>query len=334
MFSHLDKKQFNLTDANFTQNLLDIAKLAGYDVIWKDNDDGCKKVCNRVHKIDAKIGNKQPFCFGNYCHDDILLDGLNEELNNINKDTLIVLHTMGSHGPTYYKRYPEQFKKFTPTCDTANLQDCTQEQIINTYDNTIVYTDYIISSVIDILKNQKQLETAMLYVSDHGESLGENNIYLHGLPYAIAPKEQKQVPMILWLSDTKKTSLNINAEQLRKKAETHKFSHDIVLVIGEEQLEINLWAPWQYRLSLNTLWDNVIKRQPDMHSIPIGGGVFSKMLYDISEGYADDFIGKKIKNIAIRSEEENVFGSISIELESGKSIKIYEHDDEEFIEAG
>ena len=226
MFSHLDKKQFNLTDANFTQNLLDIAKLAGYDVIWKDNDDGCKKVCNRVHKIDAKIGNKQPFCFGNYCHDDILLDGLNEELNNINKDTLIVLHTMGSHGPTYYKRYPEQFKKFTPTCDTANLQDCTQEQIINTYNNTIVYTDYIISSVIDILKNQKQLETAMLYVSDHGESLGENNIYLHGLPYAIAPKEQKQVPMILWLSDTKKTSLNINAEQLRKKAETHKFSHD------------------------------------------------------------------------------------------------------------
>lgn len=204
MFSHLDKKQFNLTDANFTQNLLDIAKLAGYDVIWKDNDDGCKKVCNRVHKIDAKIGNKQPFCFGNYCHDDILLDGLNEELNNINKDTLIVLHTMGSHGPTYYKRYPEQFKKFTPTCDTANLQDCTQEQIINTYNNTIVYTDYIISSVIDILKNQKQLETAMLYVSDHGESLGENNIYLHGLPYAIAPKEQKQVPMILWLSDTKK----------------------------------------------------------------------------------------------------------------------------------
>lgn len=106
------------------------------------------------------------------------------------------------------------------------------------------------------------------------------------------------------------------------------------MVIGEEQLEINLWAPWQYRLSLNTLWDNVIKRQPDMHSIPIGGGVFSKMLYDISEGYADDFIGKKIKNIAIRSEEENVFGSISIELESGKSIKIYEHDDEEFIKAG
>ena len=96
---------------------------------------------------------------------------------------------MGSHGLTYYKRYPDAFKKFSPACDTADLQNCSREQIINTYDNTILYSDYIISSVIDALKKHPELNSSMIYISDHGESLGENNIYLHGLPYAIAPEE-------------------------------------------------------------------------------------------------------------------------------------------------
>lgn len=155
-----------------------------------------------------------------------MLDGLNERLENITKDTLIVLHTMGSHGPTYYKRYPDRFKKFSPACDTANLQDCTQEQIINTYNNTIVYTDYIVASVIELLKTHPRLQSSMLYVSDHGESLGENNIYLHGLPYAIAPDFQKKVPMILWLSESAEKSLNLDRACLNSRAETEDFSHD------------------------------------------------------------------------------------------------------------
>ncbi|MBP3687931.1 MAG: phosphoethanolamine--lipid A transferase [Alphaproteobacteria bacterium] len=226
MFSHLTRAQFSVTKALYSQNLLDIAKAAGYDIIWKDNDDGCKKVCDRVNKFDAKAGNKQPYCFGDYCHDDILLDGFEERLKNITKDTLIVLHTMGSHGPTYFKRYPDRFKKFTPACDTANLQDCTKEQIINTYNNTIVYTDYIIASVIETLKKHNELQSGMLYVSDHGESLGENNIYLHGLPYAIAPDMQKKVPMVLWLSESIETSLGIDKTCLKQQAETKAFSHD------------------------------------------------------------------------------------------------------------
>lgn len=226
MFSQLPKKKFSVTDALYQQNLLDIAKLAGYDIIWKDNDDGCKKVCDRIGKIDARAGNKQPYCFGDYCYDDILIDGLDDTLKSVKKDTLIVLHAMGSHGPTYYKRYPDKFKLFTPTCDSTNLQDCTQEQIINSYDNTIVYTDYVISSVIDILKQNPQLQTSMLYVSDHGESLGENNLYLHGLPYAIAPDEQKKVPMILWLSETAQNNLNIDRKCLQTEAKTQTFSHD------------------------------------------------------------------------------------------------------------
>ena len=226
MFSALNQKEFDVTDALFTQNLLDIAKLAGYDIIWKDNDDGCKKVCSRVETTDAKKGNKQPYCFGSYCHDDILLDGLDNTLRNITKDTLIVLHMMGSHGPTYYQRYPDKFKKFTPACDTANLQDCTQEQITNTYNNTIVYTDYIIASVIDILKSNPKLQSSMLYVSDHGESLGEKNVYLHGLPYVMAPDVQKKVPMLLWLSEEKQKNQAIDMNCLRQRAKSEKFSHD------------------------------------------------------------------------------------------------------------
>lgn len=226
MFSHLTRKQFDVTDALYAQNLLDIAKAAGYDVFWKDNDDGCKKVCNRVGKVDAKDGNKQPYCFGSYCHDGILLDGLEEKLRGIRQNTLIVLHMMGSHGPTYYKRYPDKFRRFVPACDTANLQDCTREQIVNTYDNTIVYTDYVIASVIDILKRHDELQSGMLYVSDHGESLGENNIYLHGLPYALAPEAQKKVPMLLWLPQNTRRALGLDDACLRRKAEAGGFSHD------------------------------------------------------------------------------------------------------------
>lgn len=226
MFSRLTRKEFDVAEARYMQNLLDIAKASGYSVLWKDNDDGCKKVCSRVEQIDAIIGNKQPFCFGSYCHDDILLDGLEERLNAVVGDTLIVLHMMGSHGPTYYKRYPDRFRRFKPSCDTANLQDCTREQIVNTYNNTILYTDYIISSVIDILKRHDELQTGMLYVSDHGESLGENNIYLHGLPYAIAPDDQKKVPMILWLPENTRKAMRLDEACLRRRAVTEAFSHD------------------------------------------------------------------------------------------------------------
>lgn len=226
MFSRLPKNKFDVTDALYQQNLLDIIKAAGYDVVWLDNDDGCKKVCNRVENFDVKKGNLQPFCFGDYCQDDALLAELNSRIKNIKKDTLIVLHTMGSHGPTYYRRYPETFKKFKPTCDTANLQDCSQEQIINTYDNTIAYTDYVINETIEILKKHKDFISGMFYVSDHGESLGENNIYLHGLPYSIAPDFQTKIPMIMWLDDKTIQALKLDMNCLKQSAKTGLFSHD------------------------------------------------------------------------------------------------------------
>lgn len=117
----------------------------------------------------------------------MLFHGLEDYINNLQGDGVIVLHTIGSHGPTYYNRYPPQFRKFTPTCDTNEIQTCTQEQLVNTYDNTLVYVDYIVDKAINLLKeHQDKFTTSLVYLSDHGESLGENGIYLHGLPYAIA----------------------------------------------------------------------------------------------------------------------------------------------------
>lgn len=226
MFSAYSRKDFDTTDAPYTENLMDIIQKAGYNVFWKDNDDGCKEVCKRVKTVDAKDGNKQPYCFGNYCHDDILLDGLSNRIASVKQDSVIVLHAMGSHGPTYFKRYPDSFKRFAPACDTADLQNCTQEQIVNTYDNTILYTDYVISSVIDILKQYPELESSMLYISDHGESLGENNLYLHGFPYKFAPNEQKKIPMILWLSDKMKTAVGLDYQRLMQNSKIQTYSHD------------------------------------------------------------------------------------------------------------
>lgn len=226
MFSNMKRDDFDVNDAKFTQNVLDIMLSAGYSVSWLENNSGCKGVCNRIPTEDLRASGNEKWCKNGDCFDEILLSGLDKKLQNLKYNSVIVLHMMGSHGPSYFERYPDKFKKFQPTCDTADLQDCTREQIVNTYDNTILYTDYVVAGVIEKLKAYPQYQSAMLYISDHGESLGENNIYLHGLPYKIAPDYQKQVPMILWLSDKMAASNKINVDILCQKAETGEYSHD------------------------------------------------------------------------------------------------------------
>jgi lipid A ethanolaminephosphotransferase len=117
---------------------------------------------------------------------------------------LIVLHTSSSHGPTYSKKYPPKFENFKPVCNSVELGNCSQAELINAYDNTIVYTDYLLSKVIEDLKELKEFHSAMIFVSDHGESLGEKNLYMHGIPLSIAPKEQYEIPFIVWTSDGSK----------------------------------------------------------------------------------------------------------------------------------
>jgi lipid A ethanolaminephosphotransferase len=144
-----------------------------------------------------------------------MLVGLQEYVDQVKtKDIFIVLHQMGNHGPAYFKRYPKKFEIFKPVCKTNELDKCTNEEIGNAYDNAILYTDYFLAKVISFLKlNSNKFNTAMLYVSDHGESLGENGVYLHSLPYLMAPKEQIEVPMIMWfggkmLEETSQIKLN------------------------------------------------------------------------------------------------------------------------------
>lgn len=227
MFSSLTQENFERRDADNQQNLLDLIQLAGVDVLWIDNN-GCKGVCARVPTVKVDVNQDSPLCDGQYCQDEALLVPLQDKLNNLNSQTtLIVMHMMGSHGPTYFKRYPDNKKQFTPECARSDIQNCSQEELMNTYDNTIAYTDFVLSEVIASLDNLPgNIEPAMLYVSDHGESLGESGAYLHGLPYALSPVEQRQIPMLVW-------SPNIAADEkqyqcLQKAAKNNQYSHDNV----------------------------------------------------------------------------------------------------------
>jgi lipid A ethanolaminephosphotransferase len=153
-----------------------------------------------------------------------MLAGLQDYIDkHAEGDILIVLHQMGSHGPAYYKRYPEAFRVFTPTCESSQLDECSQEEISNAYDNTIVYTDHFLAEVISLLKNNDEhFETAMFYASDHGESLGEGGVYLHGMPYWIAPGSQTAVSMILWFGPNFD---DVDAEDVRAVIDT-PLTHD------------------------------------------------------------------------------------------------------------
>jgi len=197
MFSGQGKDHFNRSKAENTENVLDILQRAGVKVIWRDNDSGSKGVASRVVYENFAKRNDLRFCTDGNCYDEVLLDGLDELIRNSKEDMLVVLHVKGSHGPSYYKRSPAELKAFKPECTQDDVQDCSQQTIVNAYDNSIVYTDYMLGKVIDLLKIQNS-DTALLYLSDHGESLGEGGIYLHGLPYALAPDEQTHVPMLFW----------------------------------------------------------------------------------------------------------------------------------------
>jgi lipid A ethanolaminephosphotransferase len=230
MFSHLGKTAFEESETNY-ENLLDVLERAGVAVIWLENQSGCKGICDRIYRDSTQKMNVPELCNTGECFDEIMLRRLTERFDTIpfqklSTGVVVVMHQMGSHGPAYYKRAPEAFKKFKPECATNALQDCSKALVINAYDNTIAYTDHFLSKVVAYLKEKTpHAQTAMMYVADHGESLGENNIYLHGLPYLIAPDVQKHVPWISWLSNDFMTSRKLNATCLTTQS-TKKLSHD------------------------------------------------------------------------------------------------------------
>jgi lipid A ethanolaminephosphotransferase len=224
MFSHLGSRRYSPREAKKYENLLDVLQRTGVEVAWRDNNSGSKGIADRVkykilsHEQDATL------CPSGECYDEILLQNLDQLLRSNKADMLVVLHQKGSHGPSYYKRSPQDYKSFLPECDQEDVQNCDRQSIINAYDNTIVYTDHVLARLIDLLKAQ-EYATAMLYVSDHGESLGEKGIYLHGLPRAIAPRQQTHVPMIFWASPEFYEAKAIDPVLLAT-SRSHPYSHE------------------------------------------------------------------------------------------------------------
>lgn len=201
MFSVLGRREYSEDKAKHMENALDVLKDHGVSVLWRDNNSDSKGVAIRMPYEDYQTPTRNTVCDSGECRDVGMLKGLEDVVaGHQDQDMLIVLHQMGNHGPEYYRRYPKAFEKFTPACHKSDLSQCSKEEIDNAYDNAILYTDYFLSEVISFLKQyDHSRETAMLYVADHGESLGEHGIYLHAAPYMIAPKEQTHVPAILWL---------------------------------------------------------------------------------------------------------------------------------------
>jgi lipid A ethanolaminephosphotransferase len=223
MFSVYGRLAFDGHDGHPTENVLDVLGHAGVNLLWRDNNSNSKGVADRIRNEDYRTSGSNPDC-DEECRDDGMLSGLQDYVDSQETgDILIILHQMGSHGPAYYKRYPPEFRKFVPDCESNQLQDCSQAEINNAYDNTILYTDHFLSLVIEFLRgNDTRFETAMLYASDHGESLGESGVYLHGLPYWVAPDAQTHVPVILWFG---KNYDDMDLESLRL-LRNEPLSHD------------------------------------------------------------------------------------------------------------
>lgn len=223
MFSVLERKNYSDKEAKSTENVLDILKRSGANVLWRDNNSDSKGVALRVAYQDYRSAQNNTLC-DEECRDEGMLVGLQEYVDTQKGDIVIVLHQMGNHGPAYYKRYPQSFEKFTPVCQTNQVEKCSSEEIGNAYDNAILYTDYFLSKTIGFLKqNDQKFQTAMIYMADHGESLGEKGLYLHGIPYFMAPDEQTHVGAVMWFGVKSKERIHVQA--LQQKA-NQEYSHD------------------------------------------------------------------------------------------------------------
>lgn len=256
MFSIYNKDDYDYKKGISTYNVVDILNnTQNINILWRDNNSDSKGVALRVDYEDFRTSKNNTICEGTECRDEGMLVGLDKYIeDHNNKDILIVLHQMGNHGPAYYKRYPKEFEKFTPVCKTNQLEECSKEEVNNAYDNAILYTDYFLSKVINFLKPySKTHETAMLYMSDHGESLGENGLYLHGMPYFMAPLEQTHIPAILYLGEGDMRN-DYNIQKLNEISK-NEFSQDnlfhTLLGLFEVKTEV-------YKKNMDILYDSKI----------------------------------------------------------------------------
>lgn len=221
----------------------------GVDVIWHTNNWGEPPISVQTYKDSEAL---KPDCRSKYCdYDELLLSGLKARIESSDKSKiLVILHASGSHGPSYYKKYPVAFEVFKPVCKTVALDQCSAQSLMNAYDNSILYTDYFLSQLIDLLQSIPMTPTSMLYVSDHGESLGEYGLYLHGTPFAIAPDYQKKVPFLLWMSEDFMTQRNLSTNSF-KQQEKHSHRHIFHSVMGALSVKSDV-----YEKAFDIFWRN------------------------------------------------------------------------------
>jgi lipid A ethanolaminephosphotransferase len=226
MFSPFGRTDYDEARIRRHESLLHVLARAGYRVVWLDNQSGCKGVCDGLETRTLTQESVPGICAGGRCYDEILAHALARTLQAEAADTVVVMHQLGNHGPAYFRRYPPDMKRFAPACEKEELRDCSREEIVNAYDNAIAYTDRFLAGVIGRLAALRdRYDVVLAYVSDHGESLGEKGLYLHGVPYAIAPAEQLHVPMLWWLPAQTAADLGVDASCFRAKS-ARALSHD------------------------------------------------------------------------------------------------------------
>jgi lipid A ethanolaminephosphotransferase len=230
MFAPVGRRDYDEATIRGSETLLHVLARAGVGVNWVDNQSGCKGVCDGLPNTSVQALAPPGLCESGRCLDEGLLHALPGSLTAAttqkNKPQLLVLHMLGNHGPSYFRRVPPAFKRFVPICESDDLRLCSIEQIVNAYDNALLYTDHVLAQLIKQLQAAAgQVDSAVVYVSDHGESLGENNLFLHGIPYAIAPDVQTKVPLVMWFSAGYGASLGIDMACLAQRAK-QPASHD------------------------------------------------------------------------------------------------------------
>jgi lipid A ethanolaminephosphotransferase len=225
MFSLVGRRQYDETRIRHSESLLHVVARAGIQVSWIDNQSGCKGVCDGLPSQTASVVAGDA-CKGD-CLDDVLVAALDRQVEAAGAGThLVVLHMIGEHGPAYFRRYPRSFERFAPACAEDDLRRCDREAVVNAYDNALAYTDHVLAAMIRRLSQRTdQIDAALLYVSDHGESLGEERLFLHGVPYRIAPDEQLKVPMVMWMSPGYARSGGLDRDCLAARARSPA-SHD------------------------------------------------------------------------------------------------------------
>ena len=226
MLSGIGRSNYNEKWIKQHESVLALMQRAGVDVTWIDNQSGCKGTCDDVKSIPASELVQQSKSADDNL-DDVLIKGLTANISKAPKEQVVLLHMLGNHGPAYYKRYLQEDAYFTPTCQDNNLTDCTREAIMNTYDNAIRHTDDVLVKLIRQLDQIRDRSVSLIYVSDHGESLGEKGLYLHGVPYALAPEEQTRVPFFFWFPERTQNMLGLNGQCLSRKA-SRPTEHDLL----------------------------------------------------------------------------------------------------------